>query len=74
MEVSRVLPCQFLLRSVEGADGHEPKTATVCSGSCVDLVIGRDDRLWCSFLKDDQLGDALDIKGETVSDEVIDGR
>ena len=29
MEVSRVLPCQFLMLSVEGADGHEPKAATV---------------------------------------------
>ena len=28
-EVSRSLASQFLLLSVEGADGHEPKTAMV---------------------------------------------
>ena len=73
VEAGRSLASPFLLLSVVGADGHEPKTSSVLTGRYVDRLIGRNDYLGCSVLRYDQLGDVLFLKLEIVSDLVIDG-
>ena len=71
MEVGRSLASQFLLLSVVGADGHEPKATMVGRDECVDRVVGRDDRFGCAVFINDQPGEGLVLKGDYVSDLAV---